>query len=253
MAQLSTFARKTNTKLVNCLSRRCKMVSVAVTVQQVARPAPAKEIASCSGRQTYHDDMAKILYTEAAISQRVAELGRQIAQDYQGKAPLVLGVLKGSFMFFGDLVRAIEPCPRGLTLDFIRASSYGSGTESTGEVKLKTDLKREKVEGRHVLLVEDIVDTALTITTVNRYLLEECGAASVATATLLDKHERRKLAYRPEYVGFVCPNEFVVGYGLDFDEEYRTIPYIGVLKPECYSHLGIKAPEPDCSGESGGE
>ncbi|PNH06405.1 Hypoxanthine-guanine phosphoribosyltransferase [Tetrabaena socialis] len=208
--------------------------------------------ASTSGR-TYHDDMARILWSPDDITARCRVLGRQIANDYKSKAPLVLGVLKGSFMFASDLVRCIEPCPRGLTLDFIRASSYGSGTESSGDVKLKTDLKKEKVQGRHVLLVEDIVDTALTITTVSRYLLEECGAASVATATLLDKHERRKLAYSPEYVGFVCPNEFVVGYGLDFDEEYRTLPYIGVLKPECYAHLGIPGPEPVGSGESGDE
>ncbi|KAG2491730.1 hypothetical protein HYH03_009893 [Edaphochlamys debaryana] len=161
--------------------------------------------------------------------------------------------MKGCVLFFADLVRAIEPVPRGLTMDFIRASSYGSGTESTGDVKLKTDLKKEKVAGRHVILIEDIVDTALTITTVARHLTEECGAASVATATLLDKHERRLLAYRPEYVGFVCPNEFVIGYGLDFDEEYRSLPYIGVLKPECYAHLGIAAASPDGSGESGDE
>ncbi|GFR48643.1 hypothetical protein Agub_g10559 [Astrephomene gubernaculifera] len=233
-------------------STRRTMVSVAMNLQAAPAKTAVKEACSCSGRQTYHDDMAKTLYTEADISKRVVELGRQIAQDYEGKAPLVLGVLKGSFMFFSDLVRAVEPCPRGLTMDFIRASSYGSGTESSGDVKLKTDLKREKVEGRHVLLVEDIVDTALTITTVIRHL-QECGAASVAVATLLDKHERRRLPYRPEYVGFVCPNEFVVGYGLDFDEEYRSLPYIGVLKPECYAHLGLDGAEPDGSGDSGDE
>ncbi|KXZ48953.1 hypothetical protein GPECTOR_24g243 [Gonium pectorale] len=232
------------------------MVNVAAVSHSPAAKmvaTPAKEVASCSGRPTYHDDMAKILYTEEVIAQRVKELGRQLAQDYQGKAPLVLGVLKGCFMFFSDLVRSIEPCPRGLTVDFIRASSYGAGTESSGDVKLTAALKRDKVQGRHVLLVEDIVDTGLTISTIQRYLMEECGAASVATATLLDKHERRVLPYRPEYVGFVCPNEFVVGYGLDFDEEYRTLPYIGVLKPECYAHLGIEAPEGARSGDSGDE
>ncbi|KAG2450717.1 hypothetical protein HYH02_004555 [Chlamydomonas schloesseri] len=227
------------------------MVSVATaSAGPTTSVAPLKK--GTAEARTYHDDMKCILWTASDLASRISELGRQIAADYEGKAPLVLGVLKGSFMFYSDLVRAIEPCPRGLTMDFIRASSYGSGTESTGDVKLKTDLKKEKVAGRHVILVEDIVDTALTITTVIRYLQEECDVASVRTATLLDKHERRVINYKPEYVGFTCPNEFVVGYGLDFDEEYRSIPYIGVLKPECYAHLGIK-PEPAESGESGDE
>lgn len=208
------------------------------------------EGASTSCTSSYDDDMAYVLWTAADLRTRVDALGRQLAIDYAGKAPLILGVLKGCVLFAADLVRAIDPCPRGLTLDFIRASSYGSGTESTGDVQLKTDLDPAKVRGRHVLLCEDIVDTGLTLMTVSRYILEDCGAASVACVTLLDKAERRKLPYKPEYVGFQCPNEFVVGYGLDFDEEYRSLPYIGVLKPAVYeSKLGLQ-PSSNGNGSS---
>jgi len=208
-------------------------------------PAAAVEVkttlstssSNCSSTSTYHDDIEAVLYSEALLHQRTSELGHQLARDFADKSPLVLGVLTGAFQFTGDLMRCMEPCPRGTTVNFVRASSYTSGTTSSGQVKVKVDIASSAVLGRHVILVEDIVDTGQTLTRLKAHLLEECGAATVAIVTLLDKRERRKVVLEADYVGFTCPNEFVVGYGLDFDEEYRTLPYIGILRPERYAHL----------------
>mmetsp|Transcript_9166 Transcript_9166/g.17220 ORF Transcript_9166/g.17220 Transcript_9166/m.17220 type:complete len:216 (-) Transcript_9166:455-1102(-) len=185
----------------------------------------------------YDDDIERIIFSADEIAVRIKELGKVIAAEYKDKAPIVVPVLKGSVLFFVDLVKAIQPCPRGLTLDFVRANSYGSRTVSSGDVKLGVDIDPETVRGRNILLIEDIIDTGRTITRVTKWLVEECGAASVACATLLDKAERRVVEYKPKYVCFQCPNDFVVGFGLDFNEEYRTLPYIGVLKSRCYEGL----------------
>jgi len=181
-----------------------------------------------------HEDMERVLWSEDALKSRVKELGRQIAADYADKRPLVLGVLTGAFTFTADLVRGMEPCPAGTQVNFVRASSYGSSTESSGQPGLKVDLDLSTTKGRHVVLVEDIVDTGLTLTLLKAHLLQECQAASVSVVCLLDKAARRKVNIAPDYKGFDCPDFFIVGYGLDFNEYYRTLPYIGVLKPEMY-------------------
>ncbi len=176
------------------------------------------------------DDMATILYTEEQIRARVAELGAAISRDYAGKDPLFVGVLKGSFVFMADLVRCVTiPC----SLDFMAVSSYGNSTKTTGAVKINKDLSQD-IEGRHVVVVEDILDSGVTLSYLSKYLLNR-NPASLNIATLLDKPSRRQAAVDARYAGFVIPDAFVVGYGLDYAEKYRNLPYIGVLKPEIYS------------------
>uniref|UniRef100_A0A7S0RF50 Hypoxanthine phosphoribosyltransferase n=1 Tax=Chlamydomonas leiostraca TaxID=1034604 RepID=A0A7S0RF50_9CHLO len=248
----TVFGTKTVPVAIRAVPAPRRMVAVAVATPAVppaARTAqpmqstPARQPAvkasqpqTSSSLQSYHDDIDYILYSEEQLKARVGVMGHQLSVDYADKAPLILGVLTGAFQFTGDLVRAMDPCPRGTTVNFVRASSYGSGTASSGQVTLKVDIDPSRVAGRHVILVEDIVDTGLTLTRLRAYIMEQCGAASCAIVALLDKKERRKVEIVPDYSGFDCPNEFVVGYGLDFDEEYRTLPYIGVLRPECYMH-----------------
>ena len=177
------------------------------------------------------NDIKQILLTEEQLQEKVKELGKQITADYKGRTPLVICVLKGAFIFMSDLVKQIE-IP--IEIDFMAVSSYGNSTKSTGVVKIIKDLDAS-VEGRDVLIVEDIIDSGLTLS----YLidvLERRNALSVAVVTLLDKPERRSVDLEVEYKGFVLPDEFVVGYGLDYAEKYRNLPYIGILKPEIYSH-----------------
>ncbi|HVS21472.1 MAG TPA: hypoxanthine phosphoribosyltransferase [Pyrinomonadaceae bacterium] len=165
------------------------------------------------------------LITAEAIQARIKELGAEIARDYAGKNPLLIGVLKGAFIFLGDLMRAIE-IPLGI--EFIAISSYGAEMRTSGEVRILKDLD-VPIEGRHILVVEDIVDTGLTLS----YLLANLksrGAASVKLAALLDKYERREKEVPIDYLGFKIPDKFVVGYGLDFAERYRNLPFIAVLK-----------------------
>mgnify|MGYP002556400055 CR=1 FL=1 len=178
-------------------------------------------------------DMQEILFTPEALAQRVKELADQITQDYAGKSPLIVGTLRGSFVFMADLERQIN---LPLTVDFLSASSYGSGTESSGQVKLKLDLA-DDISGRDVLIIEDIVDSGFTLTYLTR-LLNTRGAKSIKLCTLLDKPSRRApgITLRADYSGFAVGNEFVVGYGLDYAELYRNLPYIGVLKPEIYEN-----------------
>ena len=174
-------------------------------------------------------DIAEILLTQEQIAERVGELGRQISSDYEGKDLLLVGILKGAFVFLADLIRNIS-IP--LTIDFVAISSYKSSTESGGIVKVVKDLDCD-VEGRHVLIIEDIVDTGWTLKM--SYLadnLQARKAASVRVCTLLDKPERRQVELDLDYVGFVIPNKFVVGYGLDFNGLHRNLPYIGILKEE---------------------
>jgi len=166
-----------------------------------------------------------VLLSEEQIRARIQELGAQITQDYAGLNPLLIGVLKGACFFLSDLMRAIDT---RVGIEFMAISSYGSSTRTSGEVRIMKDLD-VPIEGRHILVVEDIVDTGLTLS----YLLanlESRGAASVKLAALLDKHERRQREVQIDYLGFQIPDEFVVGYGLDFAERYRNLPFIAVLK-----------------------
>ncbi len=174
-------------------------------------------------------DMQEILFTPEALAQRVKELADQINRDYAGKSPMVVGTLRGSFVFMADLVRQIN---LPLTVDFLSASSYGSGTESSGQVRLKLDLG-DDIAGRDVLIIEDIVDSGNTLSKLLPEL-QKRGPASLKVCALLDKPERRVLPFQADYVGFTIPDAFVVGYGLDFNQHYRQLPYIGVLKPSVY-------------------
>lgn len=175
------------------------------------------------------DNIEKILISKEQIAQRVTELGERISADYRGKRPLLVCVLKGSVVFFADLVRVID---EDIELDFMAISSYGSGSTSSGEVRVLKDLG-VKTEGRDLLIVEDIVDSGITLSYLTN-LLKTRGAASVEICTLLDKPERRQRDLSPKYVGFSIPNEFVIGYGLDFDERYRNLTDICVLSPAAY-------------------
>jgi hypoxanthine phosphoribosyltransferase len=169
--------------------------------------------------------MPPILLSEEQIQQRVAALGAQISRDRMDRGSVhLVGVLKGSFVFLADLVRAIE---LPVTLDFLAVSSYAAGTTSTGEVKLVKDLDAA-LDGRHVIIVEDIVDSGLTLSYLQD-ILRARGPASLATVCLLSKPSRRKVDVPLDYVGFVIEDRFVVGYGLDYAEQYRNLPYIGVL------------------------
>ncbi|MBO8137161.1 MAG: hypoxanthine phosphoribosyltransferase [Desulfotomaculum sp.] len=176
-----------------------------------------------------HPDVQKILLSEEQIRERVKELGQQISQDYHAREVLVVGILKGAMIFLADLVRNLSV---STYFDFMAVSSYGSGTKSSGAVRILKDLDKS-IEGKHVLIVEDIVDTGLTL----KYLVENLKSRnpeSLKICTLLDKPDRRTVDVQVDYTGFTIPNEFVVGYGLDFDERYRNLPYIAVLKPEVY-------------------
>ena len=176
-----------------------------------------------------HNDVAKILLTEEQIQTRIAELGKELSAEYAGKNPLVVGVLKGVVVFYADMVRKLEvPCQ----MDFMWISSY-AGTQSSGMV-VRKDVSAE-VKGRHVLILEDIFDTGNSLDFTYKHLMSK-KPASLKICTLLDKPERRKegITLQADYVGFTIPNEFVVGYGLDYNEGYRNLPYVGVLKPEIY-------------------
>lgn len=176
-----------------------------------------------------HEDIERVVFSEEDLARRVREMGAQIAQDYAGKDVLVVSVLKGAAVFMADLVRAID---LPLEMDFMVVSSYGDAAKSSGVVRIVKDLDAS-VEGRHVLIAEDVLDTGLTL----RSLLDELssrGAASVEVAALLRKDTPGQADVACRYVGFACPNEFIVGYGLDFAERYRNLPYIGVLKEHIY-------------------
>jgi hypoxanthine phosphoribosyltransferase len=181
------------------------------------------------GRNHLLDDVARILITEQALQARIGELGEQISCDYQGRPLLLVAVLKGSVLFMADLMRAIS-IPHAI--DFMATSSYGSSTISTGVVRILKDLD-EPVEGKDILLVEDIIDTGRTLDYLLR-ILEERRPASLRVCALLDKRDRREVNVSVDYVGFTIPNEFVIGYGLDYAQIYRNLPFIGVLKPEVY-------------------
>ena len=175
-------------------------------------------------------DILKVLVPEEELKNRVAELGDALYERFAGKNPLFLGVLKGSFVFMADLVRA---CQLKSDVEFIAVSSYENATVSSGRVQITHDLQQD-ITGRHLIIVEDILDSGNTLAFLRDYLMTK-GAASITIVTLLDKPSRRTKAINADLAGFVVPHEFVVGYGLDYCQQYRNIPYIGVLKPEVYN------------------
>lgn len=177
-----------------------------------------------------NNDILKVLITEEELKNKVQELGAAISRDYEGKNLLMVSVLKGSVIFMADLMRAITIPAQ---IDFMSVSSYGAGVKSSGVVKILKDLDA-LLEGKDLLLVEDILDSGLTLYYL-REILTKRNPASIKIATLLDKPEGRKTDIHPDYVGFTVPDAFVVGYGLDYNEIYRNLPYVGVLKPEVYS------------------
>ena len=177
-------------------------------------------------------NIEKILLTEEQIQARITELGEILTEDYKDKDPIVVGVMKGVVVFYADMIRQIKtPCQ----MDFMWISSY-AGTESTGNMIVRRDVSSD-IKGRHVLVLEDIFDTGNSLDFTVKHLLAK-EPASVKVCTLLDKPERRNpdITLKPDYIGFTIPNEFVVGYGLDFNENYRNLPYVGILKPEAYQN-----------------
>ena len=176
-----------------------------------------------------HQDIESVLMSEETLRKRVQELGVAISTDYAGKEILMVGVLRGAFVFMADLARAIT-IP--LAIDFMAVSSYGASTSSSGVVRIIKDFD-ENVEGKHILIVEDIIDSGLTLKYLYNQILSR-KPASVKICTLLDKPERRKADVPVDYNGFSIPDAFVVGYGLDYAERYRNLPYIGILKPSVY-------------------
>ena len=175
-----------------------------------------------------HKDMEKVLITQEEIQEAAKRLAAQIERDYAGEDEIVfVGLLKGSVQFMADLLKNIDMM---CTIDFICVSSYGKGTKSTGRVNIIKDLS-EPIDEKNVIIVEDIIDSGRTLSYLLKYL-EIAGAGSVKTCTLLDKPSRRSVEFIPDYTGFTIPDEFVVGYGLDYDQRYRNLPYIGVVEFE---------------------
>lgn len=177
-----------------------------------------------------HPDVDYVMLTAEEIDKRVKELAAQMDRLYDGRKPVVVCVLKGSVLFFTDLIRNMKTA---VELDFMAVSSYGSGTKSSGELKIGKDLACD-IQGRDVLIVEDIIDSGNTLYKLKK-MLNARHPASVNIITLLDKPERREIPMEPDYTGFVIEDKFVIGYGLDYAEEYRNLPYVGVLKPSVYS------------------
>lgn len=177
-------------------------------------------------------DIDKILITAQEISDKIKEVGAQITEDYKGKDILMIGILKGSVTFMADIMREIGVHTE---LDFMSVSSYGSAVKSSGVVKINKDLD-VPLQGRDVLIVEDILDSGLTLSYL-RELLRDRNPASIKIVTLLNKPARRVADIQPDYCCFEIPDEFAVGYGLDYNERYRNLPYVGVLKPEVYTHI----------------
>jgi hypoxanthine phosphoribosyltransferase len=176
-----------------------------------------------------HPDIESVVISREQIDERVREMGAQITRDYDGETLLLVAVLRGAALFLADLSRAVDV---PVEIDFMAVSSYGSSTKSSGVVRILKDLD-EQIEGRHVLVVEDIIDTGLTL----KYLLKNLASrkpASLEVVTLLSKEGKQRVPISCKYIGFSVPDEFVVGYGLDFAERYRNLPYIGVLKPSAY-------------------
>jgi hypoxanthine phosphoribosyltransferase len=178
---------------------------------------------------TLHPDVESVLFTEEEIAARVVEIAGSIKRDSGGIAPLLVGVLKGSFMFMSDLLRALD---MDCQVDFMAVSSYGAGSVSSGQVRVVKDIGCD-IEGRDVILVEDILDSGQTLSHILK-MMRARNPKSLRLCVLMDKPDRRKTAVTPDYVGFSIPDVFAVGYGLDYAERYRGLPYVGILKPEVY-------------------
>lgn len=177
------------------------------------------------------NDIEKILISEEELQEKIKELAVDLTKEYKDRFPLAIGVLKGAMPFMGDLLKRMDTY---LEMDFMDVSSYGKSTVSSGEVKIVKDLDTS-VEGRDILIIEDIIDSGLTLSYLAE-LFRYRKAKSIKIVTLLDKPTGRKVDIKADYVGFIVPDEFVVGYGLDYAEKYRNLPYIGVLKPEVYTN-----------------
>ena len=176
------------------------------------------------------NEVERILLSEDEIEKKVSELAEKISRDYKGKNLLLLGILKGSVVFMGDLMKHLTIPTQ---IDFMRVSSYGHGTVSSGRVNIILDVFRNDIEECDILVVEDIIDSGKTLSYLVQYLKNK-GARSVRTCAMLDKPSRREVDFSPDYVGAEIPDEFVVGYGLDYNEDYRALPYVGVLRREVY-------------------
>ena len=174
-------------------------------------------------------DVEKILITEEELAKRIRELGNRISEDYKDKKILALGILKGSVVFLADLIRNINS---EVSIDFMTVSSYGDSTDTSGELKIKKDLDTD-ISGKDVLIVEDIIDSGITLSKLKEELLKR-NPSSLKICTLLNKPERRTAQVDVDYIGFDIPNEFIIGYGLDYAEKYRDLPFVGVLKREIY-------------------
>ena len=178
-------------------------------------------------------DVEKILINEEQLSGIVADLGKKITEEYKNsdKPLIAVVILKGSLIFASDLIRKID---MPLELEFMKVSSYGAGTKNSGEIKIHLDLNREHLEKYNILIIEDIVDSGRTLSRLTQ-LLRNRNAGNVKTCTLLDKPSRREVEFNPDFCGATIPDEFVIGYGLDYDEKYRNMPFVGILKREIYS------------------
>ena len=175
-------------------------------------------------------DIKKILISEAELDAIVTRLADAISRDYEGKTLLLVGILKGSVVFMSDIMKKLTIPSQ---IDFMKVSSYGSGTKSQGTLKITLDLLREDLSHTDILIIEDIIDSGKTLSSLTK-LLAQRGAHSIRTCTLLDKPSRREVDFTPDYIGAEIPDEFVIGYGLDYNEDYRTLPFVGVLKEEIY-------------------
>lgn len=181
-------------------------------------------------KMSMHDDILEVLVSEEQLKEKVTELGAQISRDYEGKDLLLVSILKGAVVIMADIMRAVTiPC----AIDFMQVSSYGSGTTSSGLVKIIKDLDQD-LSGKDLLIVEDVLDTGITLSNLVP-MLKLRNPNSVKICAILDKPSRRKADIKADYTGFEIPDAFVVGYGLDYDEKYRNLPYVGILKPEVYS------------------
>ena len=178
-------------------------------------------------------DILKVLVDEKQLDEMTTKLAKKIDDDYfdNGEHVILLAILKGSVVFMGDLMKKLQT---PVEIEFMKVSSYGTGTKTTGNINIHLDLQRKNIEECDIIIVEDIIDSGRTLSYLVNYLLNK-GARSVKTCTLLDKPSRREVEFTPDYSGMEIPDEFVVGYGLDYDEKYRTLPYVGILRPEVYN------------------